>query len=129
MPTARQKILSTSWNVQFVAFKYIGLTKQQFNKRLNDHISDENCKPVLPLSRHLRSTGHHDSFGKLKVITEWNQGEQVISSLDSYCCWSPPVVLGHTVCSIGPMYIFNTVVGRLLNEFGYHTVFKNIFDQ
>jgi hypothetical protein len=26
-----------------------------------------NCKPDLPLSRHLRSTGHHDSFGKLKV--------------------------------------------------------------
>jgi hypothetical protein len=25
------------------------------------------CKPDLPLSRHLRSTDHHDSFGKLKV--------------------------------------------------------------
>ena len=46
MPTARQKTLSTSWNV---------------------HRSDANCKPDLPLSRHLRSTGHHDSFGKLKV--------------------------------------------------------------
>jgi hypothetical protein len=42
--------------------------------------------------------------------------------------WFPPVVLGHTVCSIGPKYILHTVVGRLLNEFGYHTVFKNIFD-
>jgi hypothetical protein len=31
------------------------------------HTSDANCKPDLPLSRHLRSTGHHDSFGKLKV--------------------------------------------------------------
>jgi hypothetical protein len=30
------------------------------------HRSDANCKPDLPLSRHLRSTGHHDSFGKLK---------------------------------------------------------------
>ena len=29
--------------------------------------SDANCKPDLPLSRHLRSTDHHDSFGKLKV--------------------------------------------------------------
>ena len=29
--------------------------------------SDANCKPDLPLSRHLRSMGHHDSFGKLKV--------------------------------------------------------------
>jgi hypothetical protein len=61
-------------------------------------------------------------------ITEWNQWEKVISSLDSYFCWSPPVVLGHTVCSIGPKYIFHTVVGHLLNQFGYHTVFKNIFD-
>jgi hypothetical protein len=33
-------------------------------------------------------------------ITEWNQWEKVISSLDSYFCWSPPVVLGHKVCSI-----------------------------
>ena len=47
--------------------QYIGETKQQLSKRLNGHRSDENCKPDLPLSRHLRSTGHHDSFGKLKV--------------------------------------------------------------
>ena len=44
----------------------IHLTKQ-LSKRLNGHRSDANCKPDLPLSRHLRSTGHHDSFGKLKV--------------------------------------------------------------
>jgi hypothetical protein len=37
-------------------------------KRLNGHRSDANCKPDLPFGRHLRSTGHHDSFGKLKVI-------------------------------------------------------------
>jgi hypothetical protein len=35
------------------------------SKRLNGHRSDANCKPDLPLSRHLRSTGHHDSLGKL----------------------------------------------------------------
>jgi hypothetical protein len=39
----------------------------QLRKRLNGHRSDEYCKSDLPLSRHLRSTGHHDSFGKLKV--------------------------------------------------------------
>ena len=42
--------------------QYIGETKQQLSKRLNGHRSDANCKPDL-----LRSTGHHDSFGKLKV--------------------------------------------------------------
>jgi tripartite motif-containing protein 2/3 len=47
--------------------QYIGETKQQLSKRLNGHRSDANCKPDLPLSRHLRSTGHHDYFGKLKV--------------------------------------------------------------
>ena len=47
--------------------QYIGETKQQLSKRLNGHRSDGNCKSDLPLSRHLRSTGHHDSFGKLKV--------------------------------------------------------------
>ena len=47
--------------------QYIGETKQQISKRLNGHRSDANCKPDLPLSRHFRSTGHHDSFGKLKV--------------------------------------------------------------
>jgi hypothetical protein len=40
------------------------------------HRSDANCKPDLPLSRHL-TTGHHDSFGKLKVTIidhnpKWN---------------------------------------------------------
>jgi hypothetical protein len=34
---------------------------------LNGNRSDANCKLDLPLSRHLRSTDHHDSFGKLKV--------------------------------------------------------------
>jgi hypothetical protein len=47
--------------------QYIGETKQQLSKRLNGHRSDANCKPDLPLSRHLRSTGHQDSIGKLKV--------------------------------------------------------------
>ena len=47
--------------------QYVGETKQQLSKRLNGHRSDANCKPDLPLSRHLRSTCHHDSFGKLKV--------------------------------------------------------------
>jgi hypothetical protein len=40
--------------------------------------------------------------------------EKVTSSLDSYFCWSPPVVLGHTVCSICLKYIFHTVVGRFI---------------
>jgi hypothetical protein len=44
---------------------------------LNGHKSDGNCKSDLPLSRHLRSTRHHDSFGKLKVTIndhnpKWN---------------------------------------------------------
>jgi tripartite motif-containing protein 2/3 len=47
--------------------QYIGETKQQLGKSLNGHRSDANCKPDLPLSRHLRSTGHHDSFGMLKA--------------------------------------------------------------
>jgi len=34
---------------------------------LNGNRSDENCKPDFPLGRLLISTGHHDSFGKLKV--------------------------------------------------------------
>ena len=46
--------------------QYVGETKQ-LSKRLHDHISDAHCKHELPLTRHLRSTGHHDSFGKLKV--------------------------------------------------------------
>ena len=133
------------------------LKKWWVSESLNGHRSDGNCKSDLPLSRHLRSTSHHDSVGKLKVtiidhnpkwddeiiqekesfwirklkdlITEWNQWEKVISSLDSFFCWSLPVVLGHTVCSIGPKYISYTVVGRFLfNEFGYHTVFKKTID-
>ena len=49
-------------------FQYIVETKQQLSKRLNGHRSDANCKPDLPFSRHPRSTDHHDSFCKLKVI-------------------------------------------------------------
>jgi hypothetical protein len=49
------------------SLQYIRETKQQLSKRLNGHRSDANCKPDLPLSRHLRSKGHHDSLGKLKV--------------------------------------------------------------
>jgi tripartite motif-containing protein 2/3 len=57
--------------------QYIGETKQQLSKRLNGHRNDANCKHDLPLSRHLRSTGHHDSFGKLKITIidhnpKWN---------------------------------------------------------
>ena len=46
---------------------YIGEIKQQLSKSLKGHRTDGNCKSDLPLSRHLRSTGHHESFGKLKV--------------------------------------------------------------
>ena len=55
MPTARQKII---YLLKFAicGLQYIGETKQQLSKRLNDHRSDANCKPDLPLSRHLRST-------------------------------------------------------------------------
>ena len=61
--------------------QYIGETKQQLSKRLNGHRSDANCKHDLPLSRHLRSTGHHDSFGKLKVTiidhnTKWDDNSR-----------------------------------------------------
>jgi hypothetical protein len=45
----------------------MGEIKQQLNKRLIGHRSDANCKPDLPLSIHLRSTDHYDSFSKLKV--------------------------------------------------------------
>jgi len=47
--------------------QYMGEIKQQLNKRLIGHRSDANCKPDLPLSIHLRSTDHYDSFSKLKV--------------------------------------------------------------
>jgi hypothetical protein len=46
------------------------------------------------------------------------QWKKVISSLNSYLCWSPPVALGHTVCSIGPTYIFHTVMDRFLMSLG-----------
>jgi hypothetical protein len=46
---------------------------------------------------------------------------------DSYLSWFSPVVLEHTVCSIGPKYIFHTVVGRLLNEFGYRLMIDAIW--
>ena len=49
----------------------------------------------------------------------YHRTESMTESLDSYFCWSPPVVLRHTVCSIGPKYIIHTVVDRLLNEFWY----------
>ena len=135
--------------------QYIGETKQQLSKRLNGHRSDANCKPDLPLSRHLRSTGHHDSFGKLKVtiidhnpkwddksrqeresfwirklkdlITEWNQWEKVISSLDSYSCWSPPVVFSYIQFALLAQSIYSTLWRAVfLNEFGYYTIFNNI---
>ena len=66
MPTARRKILSTSWNMQFVTF----YTSEKLSNNLVNAwmaTSDANCKPDLPLSRYLRSTDHHDSFAKLKV--------------------------------------------------------------
>jgi hypothetical protein len=77
MATAGQKIVSTSWNVQFVAFNTSEKLNNNLAKRVNGHRSDANCKPDLPLSRHLRSTSHRDSFGKLKVTiidhnTKWD---------------------------------------------------------
>ena len=69
MPTARQKILSLFYPLEcaICALQYIGETKQQLSKCLSGHRSDAHCKHEIPLTRHLRSTGHHDSFGKLKV--------------------------------------------------------------
>ena len=106
---------------------------------MNGHRNDANCEPDIPLSRHLRSMGRHDSFGKLKVTiidhnlkwddknrhkreSFWIKNVRPYHRMDSMrksnilswllFCWSPPVVLGHTVCSIGPKYIFHTVAGR-----------------
>ena len=62
------------------------------------------------------------------TVTQMVDTGQFVFYNSSIFCWSPPAILGHTVCSIGPKYIFHTVMGHLLNEFGYHTVFKNIFD-
>ena len=97
------------------------------SNQVNAWMATENCKPDLPLSRHLRSTGHHDSFGKLKVTiidhnpkwddksrqereSFWIRKLKTLSpnGINEKKCWSPPVVLGHTVCSIGPKYIFHT---------------------
>jgi hypothetical protein len=40
---------------------------------MNNHRSDANYKPDLTLSKHLRSTNHHNDFDKLKVtIIEHN---------------------------------------------------------
>ncbi|XP_071155741.1 uncharacterized protein [Mytilus edulis] len=38
--------------------QYVGESEQPFHKRMNGHRSDYQCKPDLPLSRHLRSPGH-----------------------------------------------------------------------
>ena len=68
--------------------QYIEETKQQLSKRLNGHRSDTNCKPDLGLSRHLRSTGHHDSFGKLKVsIIDHNPKWDDKSRRERESCW------------------------------------------
>jgi hypothetical protein len=100
--------------------------------------------PDLPLSSHLRLTGHHDSFGKLKVTiidhnTKWDdksRQERESFWIRKLKTLSPNgirpyhrmesmrrsnilswllfvlVVLWHTICSIGPKYIFHTVAGR-----------------
>jgi hypothetical protein len=57
-------MLSTSWIVQFVAFNTSKLSINLVNAWM---ATGANWKPDLPLSRHLRSTDHNDSFGKLKV--------------------------------------------------------------
>ena len=70
--------------------QYIGETKQQLSKRLNGHRSDANCKRDLPLSRHLRSTGHHDSFGKLKVTITYHNpkwDDKSRQERESFCIW------------------------------------------
>jgi hypothetical protein len=66
------------------SLQYIRETKQQLSKRLNGHRSDANCKPDLPLSRHLRSKGHHDYLGKLKVtIRNKNKNETLLDNVSN----------------------------------------------
>ena len=67
MGKLEKQIMQSSPTISGLQYMYVGETKQQLSKRLNGHRSDTNCKPHLPLSRLLRSTGHRDSFGKLKV--------------------------------------------------------------
>ena len=118
--------------------QYVGETKQQLSKRLNGHRSDANCKPDLPLGRHLRSTGHHDSFGKLKATIidhnpKWDDKSR--QKRESFWIKKRPYhrmesmrnsnilsrllffLVSYTVCPVGSMNIFHTVVGRLLNDF------------
>ena len=73
MRKLEKQIMQSSPTISGLQYMYVGETKQQLSKRLNGHRSDTNCKYDLSISRHLRLTGHHDSFGKRKVtITDHN---------------------------------------------------------
>ena len=93
-----------------------------------------NCKPDLPLSRHLRSRATM-ILSALKVLTQmfffYHRMESMRkSNILSWLLfvWSPPVVLGHTVCSIGPKYIFHTVAGRFFEWVWVSYRFQQYFD-
>ena len=47
--------------------QYIGQTKRQLNKRMNNHRSDVKKKPSVSLAKHLRLEGHQNDFDELKV--------------------------------------------------------------
>jgi len=135
--------------------QYIGETKQLLSKRLNGHRNDAHCKPDIPLSRHLRSTGHHHSFDKLKVTIivhnpTWDDKSR--EERESFGIRKPKTY--HRMESMRKSNILSWLLfllvssgrnrtyslfnwpnvyiphcgGPFLNEFGYHTVFKNIFD-
>jgi len=63
--------------------QYVGETDQAFHKRMNGHRSDYQCKPDLPLSRHLRSASHSQTDLKKLTITiieqneNWSKDERV----------------------------------------------------
>jgi hypothetical protein len=114
MPTARQKILSTSWNVQFVAFN----TSEKLNNNLvNAWMATEaNCKPDLPLSRHLRSTG---TIWWILLVCCW-----IFVCIGCFC--TSYIVSNHIFdtdhckqiegrCQFSPRYLF--LIDCFLNEF------------
>lgn len=58
--------------------QYVGESEQPFHKRMNGHRSDYQCKPDLPLSRHLRSPGH----------TKADLNRLTITIIDHNSAWS-----------------------------------------
>ena len=97
--------------------QYIGETKQQFSKRLSGHRSDANCKHDLPLSRHLRSTGHHDSFDKLNVtIIDHNPKWDDKSRQERESFWSRKLKTYHRMESMRKSNILSWLLFLLVSS-------------